>query len=129
MNDSQFYLMLIGAIIFGFITHSKAVKYKRNPLIWFFAGFSFGALGLLAFYLTKPASISTSNLTKQVNPSAPKKFKSPLGAWYYAENGTPQGPVSSSYIQKLLEDKQIHIDTLVWHVSMDNWAKLETVLE
>lgn len=48
--------------------------------------------------------------------------------WYYAQNGTRQGPVDADTIKRLFESGEIKADDLVWDEGMPDWVKASTVL-
>jgi len=114
------WFVLVSSSVMGLITRHQAKKNGRNPKFWFWVGFFLGGLGIFAFFLTNPLK----KQSKAAQPIFPKVnlFQ---GAWYYAEGQSILGPFSSGYIQKLLDEEQISLETLVWHESMHEWEKLE----
>lgn len=44
-----------------------------------------------------------------------------MNQWYYAHNGTQQGPVSETEFLGLVRAGTIHAGTLIWHVGMADW--------
>jgi uncharacterized RDD family membrane protein YckC len=44
--------------------------------------------------------------------------------WYYAVNSQRMGPVSQDEIQRLVDRKEIPLNSLVWHEGMDQWKNL-----
>lgn len=44
--------------------------------------------------------------------------------WYYAVNSQRMGPVTQDEIQRLVDRKEIPMDSLVWHEGMDQWTNL-----
>lgn len=48
--------------------------------------------------------------------------------WYYAQNGTRQGPVDADTVKKLFESGEIKPDDLVWEEGMPDWVKASTIL-
>ena len=43
-------------------------------------------------------------------------------AWYYAEAGTPQGPVGYSELKRLAKDRRIGPGTLYWRGGLEQWT-------
>lgn len=44
--------------------------------------------------------------------------------WYYAVNSQRMGPVSQDEIQRLVDRKEIPLNSLIWHEGMDQWKNL-----
>src|ERR1700759_363005 len=44
--------------------------------------------------------------------------------WYYVDNGTKMGPVSTSRIKDLLSKKELDPDTQVWRKGMTEWKSI-----
>ena len=49
--------------------------------------------------------------------------------YYYAVNGTQQGPVSIEQLRALFASRTINRESLVWKQGMSNWAALQEVEE
>ncbi|MEM6912230.1 MAG: DUF4339 domain-containing protein [Verrucomicrobiota bacterium] len=47
--------------------------------------------------------------------------------WFYAADGTQQGPVGFYQLRTLAQEGTIKPDTLIWREGMENWVKAETV--
>ncbi len=45
--------------------------------------------------------------------------------WYYEQNGNRIGPVDEATMRKLIANRVISIDTLVWTNGMANWTPLQ----
>lgn len=45
--------------------------------------------------------------------------------WYYEQNGNRMGPVDELAMRRLIADRTISIDTLVWTNGMANWTPLQ----
>ena len=45
--------------------------------------------------------------------------------WYYEQNGNRIGPVDEATMRRLIADRTISIDTLVWTNGMANWTPLQ----
>lgn len=45
--------------------------------------------------------------------------------WYIAVNGEPSGPFLENEFKKMLLEKKVTKDTLVWYVGMPQWQKVE----
>lgn len=118
---------IFSAALCGLFCQSKAIKYKKRPFLWFWIGFAFGLLGILAFYV----SLELTQVRALQSPKKPpaRKIKHPLGLWYYHLDGKTEGPVSAEFIETLLKKEELSIDAMVWHESLTDWTKLETVLD
>jgi GYF domain 2 len=123
MEQPPLSLVLMSASFFAVLTKGKAIKYKRNPRIWFWIGFFFGIFGLLAFYATKDRS-SKRFLSDKTIPQLPV-LSINNGAWYYESENNPVGPVSAEFLKKLFENGEINKNTLVWNENLKDWTKLE----
>ena len=49
--------------------------------------------------------------------------------WWYSLNGSKQGPLTKSELKKLIENKSINQDQLVWNKNLDSWVTLDSVQE
>jgi TM2 domain-containing membrane protein YozV len=45
--------------------------------------------------------------------------------WYYEQDGNRMGPVDEATMRRLIADRTISIDTLVWTNGMANWTPLQ----
>ena len=43
--------------------------------------------------------------------------------WYYEQNGVKKGPIPKDELTKLIIDKSIDSNTLIWREGMSNWLK------
>jgi hypothetical protein len=57
-------------------------------------------------------------------PSFGDPNNQPSTEWYYAANGTRQGPTTAAAIRELLNRKAIEADTQVWWKGMSEWKSL-----
>lgn len=75
------------------------------------------------------AQQGSPQLTGQTNTGA---FPPPMPAavpYFYAVNGSQQGPVSIEQLKALFANRTINKDSLVWKQGMANWAALQEVEE
>lgn len=49
--------------------------------------------------------------------------------WYYAADGVQCGPVTTEYLHRLLVEKRIEGESLVWNASMPEWRAAASVPE
>lgn len=49
--------------------------------------------------------------------------------WWYSLNGSKQGPLTKAELKKLIENKSINKDQLVWNKNLDSWVTLDSVQE
>jgi hypothetical protein len=72
----------------------------------------------------------TMAATMQQWPSTMKIPQSPPSILYYAAlEGKQAGPFSETEIVRLINDKKINRETLVWHQGMSAWKRAEDVPE
>ena len=45
--------------------------------------------------------------------------------WYYADGDRQRGPISDEEFQELVNNGQIHNETLIWKDGMDDWQRIE----
>lgn len=65
-------------------------------------------------------SMQTMQIPATAMPVQPKETK-----WYIAINGKASGPFTENVIKKLLLEKRITKETLVWCAGMSEWQKIE----
>lgn len=118
------YLLLIFLcwVLLGTITSKLALKKGKNPYLWFYIGFIFGILGLLALYL-----LPKSEEKKASPPINPPRFQQkPLQLWYYLDsNHAQQGPYSEQYLEEKLTKRELSAETYVWNENLSDWKKVK----
>jgi len=50
-----------------------------------------------------------------------------MRAWYYAQNGQQQGPVTEEELRTLIAQRRISPDNLVWSAGMSDWQPASTL--
>lgn len=113
----------IGALS-AYIAHRRG----RNPYIWFFVGFIFGILGIMAIFFApsgkKKAAAAPIDAKPEPTIQGPKdKF------WYYLDlSNQQQGPMSHDALTLAWKDGTVNSATLVWHEDLTDWKPLKETL-
>lgn len=132
MEISQQYLLFsfIFGLAFGWGCSYLAAQKGRDPKVWFLAGFFFGLLGLIVLMIIPDLRAKESKKTEQedqlpeVNVS--EIFNPGAHEWYFLDSeGTQNGPVTFSCLEKLFEDKKISSISYVWSEGMEEWKTIE----
>jgi hypothetical protein len=120
------FLHLLGLGAVGLLTAFFAYRRGQNPYLWFFAGFCFGMLGIVAIFFApwakkKPAPVK---LPPQPYIHGPvDKF------WYFLdETHKQQGPFSYQGMTNEWKKGEVRPSTLVWHEELAEWKKLEEII-
>ena len=129
MEFSTQYMLLtiIVGFILGALASVMADNRGRDGRIWFFLGFFFGLLSLIALFLLPNLADSESEET-EVEESLPEPQieSAETKEWFYLEEGTAQvGPVTFEELSRLYEDKKISSTTYVWSEGMEEWKTVE----
>lgn len=127
------YFILIGTLT-ALIAHHKR---GRKAIPWFFLGFFFGCLAIIALFM----------LPKRITPSQPAFAQQPpFGVtpypcfkavpssstpmieelWYFlAEDRTQIGPVSFQGLKQSYLEGRVKSSSYVWNACLEEWKKLE----
>lgn len=119
-------LTLASGIFCGAISGYLAHRDKKNPYLWFFAGFLFGLLGVFfLFYL------SFSKKKKNQEKSPIPILRGPQDKfWYYLDQSHNQvGPVSYNTILESIHGGKLSKKSYVWNETEADWKRLGEFLE
>lgn len=129
----QVLTILLFCIVIGVSCSRHARTRGRNPQLWFWIGFIFGILGLIALFLLPSLAIQKKRSSVKLRPlpEIPSllKAKDPTHAqklWYYLDQEQNQlGPMSLNALTQAWETKKIDKSTYIWNELMDNWQTCE----
>lgn len=126
-SNQYMVLTIIVGLILGALASVMADSRGRDGRIWFFWGFFFGLLALIALYiLPNLAEEEDDNDAEEPVAIEPVIEASETKEWYYLEEGTAQvGPVEFDVLAKLYEDKKISSTTYVWSEGMEEWKTVK----
>ncbi len=119
----QIFFIILSAALFGLLCSGMAQRKNRNPIIWFFVGFSFGIFAVTLLLFLKPVRLETVQIVKK-----PLISHKDDNFWYYIDLQKKQiGPMSlqallNNYFKGLISES-----TYVWNDTMTNWQKLKTM--
>jgi hypothetical protein len=130
------YFIFIGALT-AYLAHTKR---GRRAFPWFFIGFFFGLLGILALFclpkkqplqpiLLKGPIITPLSSYESISlehPSLPMTQE----MWYFLNaSHEQQGPMSFEGLKKSYEEGKVFPSSYVWNSQLENWEKLEALSE
>ena len=124
--------LILLALAMGSISAYIAIRKKKNPIAWFFAGFLFGLPGVIFTFFspfkTKPSLKGFQKLRKaslsSKAPPPPKPVDRRL--WYYLDQKNEQcGPMSINALKDTWEKRKVGPQTFVWNDELENWKKIE----
>lgn len=109
----------------------------RNPTIWFFIGVVLGVISLIVLYFLPPketlATAMAAPMQKAAVPVSPNEEisrKPPEKLWYYLNSEKVQfGPMSFYALQETWNDDKITASTYIWNEDMENWVRLENLID
>jgi hypothetical protein len=126
-----FFGLLVSAI-FGTFCSRRAKEFKLDHRFWFFLGFFFGLMALIALYIitrklkkNPPEPVVTAPPPEPETPLTPflldsKKF------WYYLDPSNQQfGPMSADALGDAWKKGDVTLDTYVWNEDFENWTPLK----
>lgn len=125
--------MIIAATLLGAITAVFAHRRQRNPYKWFFIGFLFGMIGLLALFLFPPKRrkpvVHLASEKEEQSPSSLPVIQGPSDKfWYYLDQARQQqGPMSHHALTSAFLQGKISLSTYVWNEDMADWKELQEV--
>jgi hypothetical protein len=127
------YFILIGTVT-ALIAHRKR---GRQALPWFFLGFFFGCLAIIALFMlpqrttpSQPVCVRAPLSTPKPGPSF-KSISSPSTPmveelWYFlAEDRAQIGPVSFYGLKQCYKEGRLTTSSYVWNAGLEEWKKLE----
>jgi hypothetical protein len=109
----------------------------RNPAIWFFLGVVLGVIALIVLYfLPQKKTLATAGATPMQKAAIPISSneeiseKPPEKLWYYLDSEKAQfGPMSFYALQEAWDDDKITASTYIWNEDMENWVRLENLID
>ena len=124
------YFLCIGALT-AYFAHQKR---GRSPVVWFFIGFFFGLLGLLALFLLPkkiPSEPSSSTITieikKEDNHDTHPMTKQ---LWYFLdETGKQIGPMSFHALKTKYTQGNLSKSSYVWNAELEQWEILSQLTD
>ncbi len=136
---NQLIALVICGII-GAVCYHYSKQRGRNPYAWLAIGILFGVFGLIALFVLPPLN-GKAVIKKKGNqePQAPLSEVKPKletvdpthlsKLWYYLDNSNQQfGPMSLDALSKAWHEGTVNQTTYVWNDLMENWKRLEEVL-
>lgn len=102
----------------------------RKPLPWFFLGFFFGCLALIALFLLpkQPLTLNSTVQDHSFTPTAPPlEHTSPMTKelWYYLTEDQKQiGPLTFQGLKKMYAEGKLTLSSYVWNGSLAEWKTL-----
>ena len=119
---------LIGACIIGSLAAYLSYRRGKNPYLWFFIGFFFGLLGIMAIFFAP--------FSKKKLPPAPAQavpvFSIPGPTdkfWYYLDSSRQQqGPMSHHALVSAWKKGSVTLSTLVWNEELPEWKPLQELV-
>jgi len=121
-------MLILASVAMGFLSAFFAKRRGRNPYTWFFVGFFFGLLGIMAIFFA-PAP------KKKLAPQPPSKplptIEGPSNKfWYYLDSSHAQvGPISHSGLTSIWRQGKISLSTYVWHEELPEWKLLKEMVK
>lgn len=129
LSLSTYFLLMISYTLMGYATASYAARKNKNKSTWFFLGFLFGILALLALFLL-PKREEKSSLPPRVEPIAPSSTPYSSCLWYYIDEANSQnGPMSFEAFKKAYQSFKLKKDYYVWSELFPDWVVLATQSE
>lgn len=129
MPDLQTTILI--KIATGLITAYLAIRRGRRPVFWFFIGFFFDLLGLIAFFFvpTPKKKLIPVPLTGTKTVPEPYLFGPADKFWYYLDESREQvGPMSHSGITNAWKGGKLSPATFIWHEDLPEWKPLEELV-
>lgn len=78
---------------------------------------------------TQMADAMNEGLARMRTPGADYPLGSTPTALYVVLDGRASGPFSEAELSRLIADKRLSVDTLVWKPGMSDWQRAETLPE
>ena len=89
----------------------------------------FGMSAAVASQVLKTMNQTMSETMQQWPSTMKAPYSAPSRLYYAALEGKQAGPFSETEIVRLINDKKITKETLIWHQGMSTWKKAEEVPE
>jgi len=91
----------------------------------------FGMSAAIAGQVIRTMNDTMGNTLQQwpASMQAPTQAAAPARLYYAALEGKQAGPFSETEIVRLINDRRVTKDSLVWHQGMTEWKKAEDVPE
>lgn len=74
-------------------------------------------------------TMTTMHIPGAQNTMNPTQKKIPERVYYAVFEGKQAGPFSETEIARLIADKKLSKETLIWHPGLDNWKPAENIPE
>jgi hypothetical protein len=78
---------------------------------------------------TMNETMSTMHIPGVQNPIGSPQNTAPQRVYYAVFEGKQAGPFSETEIARLIADKKLSKETLVWYPGLDNWKTAENIPE
>jgi hypothetical protein len=78
---------------------------------------------------TMNETMTTMHIPGSQNPLNPPQKTAPERVYYAVFEGKQAGPFSETEIARLIADKKLFRETLVWYPGLDNWKPAENIPE
>lgn len=115
------------ALIMGTLSATIAHRRGRNGYLWFFVGFLFGLIGMLAVFFMAPKKAVVKPI---LSAPAPQVTGPSDKFWYYLDPAhAQQGPMSFEALTKAFGQGKISPSTFVWHEDLSDWKPLQEFLK
>ena len=130
-------LYIISWLTLGWLSSRMARRRGRNPAIWFFLGVVLGVIALIVLYflpqketLATAMAAPTQKAAIPISPNEEISEKPPEKLWYYLDSEKAQfGPMSFYALQEAWDDDKITASTYIWNEDMENWVRLENLID
>ena len=130
-------LCILSWLTLGWLSSRMARRRGRNTAIWFFLGVVLGVIALIVLYfLPQKKTLATAVAAPMqkaaipISPSEEISVKTPEKLWYYLDSEKAQfGPMSFYALQKAWDDDKIIASTYIWNEDMENWVRLENLID
>lgn len=122
-------LTIFAALFSGCLGAYLAYRRGRSPYSWFFIGFFFGVLGVLAIFFA-PARKKVL-VAAAPNPAPLPTIQGPANKfWYYLDPAHQQmGPMSLDALTTEWRQGKIALTTYVWHEELPEWKLLQDLVK
>lgn len=106
----------------------------RDPIAWFVIGMLLGIFSLIILYFLPVLDSKASPLGEEeeevISDLPVFQDNRTLQDWYYLDNDNlQQGPLPFHKLQKLVDQKALSDNTLVWSDGMHEWTRVENLPE
>jgi hypothetical protein len=125
----QLFINLVFGLGMALLCAYLARQRNRNPVAWFFLGFFFSFIALIALALLRPLHnikpVMPSEKGTVIDVTVEEEVPPQIEKWFYMDKEhTQQGPVSVEKLQTLWEERAVLKNTYVWKDGMADWEPI-----